>query len=117
MGQDFVVELPNQCFLSRRPATSLLAGPCLHFPGQRPSHVPDRHSGLDVQLSQRPSHRDAAVSVLDEIEVSHLDQIHWRQRRPSSPRGSDAQPTFPVVIVERAKSRSKSPQRPSLPTI
>jgi hypothetical protein len=39
------------------------------LPGQRPSHLPNRHLGLDVQLSQRPSHRDAVMAILDEVNV------------------------------------------------
>jgi hypothetical protein len=65
--------------------------------------VPDRHLGFDVQLPQRPGHRDAVMPVTDKVHVSNLDQHHGWQPFALIPRRCDAQPAIHTVILDRVE--------------
>jgi len=76
--------------------------------GHRPrgaAHLPDRHLGFDVQLSQRPGHRDAVMPVTDKAGVPNLH--HGRQDLGLLARPSHAQPATLAVILEWVKAAVK----------
>lgn len=70
-------------------------------------HLPHGYLGIDVDLSQCFSYRNAMMSIPDEVKLSNLDQFHCWQTFPHIVGQRDAQPTTFSACLERPEVHVK----------